>query len=302
MTEQQLTAFDGETIHLRVWEPNEAPSLVVLLFHGMGEHSARYERFASALNDAGIAVLCQDHRGHGPNAELRGHFSDRNGWTAVMHDCASVYEYAQKQYADKPVVVMGHSMGSFIAQDFAMNFGSALAGLILSGTNWASKLQLYPGIVLAKLMSIGGRRRAYSPLLDKLGFDGFNKRFEPSRTAFDWLSRDEAEVDKYVDDPLCGGPYTIGLWIDLLGGVIGISSDAAINRIRSDLPILIFGGEDDPVGGDRGLGNIMTHYAQTSHQRLKLKIYEGGRHEMLNETNRDEVTADVLEWLSRIKT
>ncbi len=135
-------------------------------------------------------------------------------------------------------------------------------------------------------------------LLHKLGFGNFNKPFEPARTELDWLSRDEAEVDKYVSDPLCGGPYSCGLWLGLLSGLFGVASDKAISRIPSDLPILISGGESDPVGGDSGMTRLAMHYAQTLHQRIKVKIYADGRHEMLNETNRDEVTSDWLDWVS----
>jgi alpha-beta hydrolase superfamily lysophospholipase len=133
-----------------------------------------------------------------------------------------------------------------------------------------------------------------------LGFDSLNKRFEPARTPFDWLSRDEAEVDRYIEDPLCGGPYTAGLWVDFLGGLLRVTSDRALNRIPAELPILIAGGASDPVGGDDGLGKLMLHYAQTLHSRLTLKLYPDGRHEMLNEINRDEVTADWLDWVDRL--
>ena len=138
---------------------------------------------------------------------------------------------------------------------------------------------------------------ACSPLLDKIGFGDFNKRFEPARTELDWLSRDPAEVDKYVADPLCGGPYTIGLWLDLLGGLRSIATDDALRDIPADLPILITGGADDPVGGARGMQQLAARYTDTGHHQLETKIYPGGRHEMLNETNRDEFTADLLRWI-----
>ena len=134
--------------------------------------------------------------------------------------------------------------------------------------------------------------------MHKLGFGNYNKRFKPARTEYDWLSRDENEVDLYADDPLCGGPYTCRLWLDLLGALYELGSDHSLSRIRGDLPILITGGSDDPVGGEQGMTRLAMHYAQTSHSRVSLKIYEGGRHEMLNETNRDEVTGDLLDWIA----
>jgi alpha-beta hydrolase superfamily lysophospholipase len=159
-------------------------------------------------------------------------------------------------------------------------------------------LQLVPAKLLARFEALRMGKRGKSELLHKLGFGDFNKPFEPARTDLDWLSRDEAEVDKYVSDPLCGGPYSCGLWLDLLGGLFDLASDTEVSRIPVELPILISGGGADPVGGDKGMARLAMHYAQTSHQRMKVKIYPEGRHEMLNETNRDEVTADWLDWVS----
>jgi alpha-beta hydrolase superfamily lysophospholipase len=139
--------------------------------------------------------------------------------------------------------------------------------------------------------------RGKSEFLHKLGFGAFNKSFEPSRTELDWLSRDTAEVDAYVSDPLCGGPYSCGLWLDLMGGLKAIASDHALRQIRDDLPILFTGGADDPVGGQKGITDLVMHYARSGHSSLSTKIYPDGRHEMFNETNRDEFTADVLTWI-----
>ena len=191
-------------------------------------------------------------------------------------------------------------MGSFLAQAFAMHYGGRINGLLLSGSAWPGKMRLLPGRAVAKTVALKSGRNAYSPFLDDLGFGAMNRRFAPNRTEYDWLSRDEAEVDRYVADPLCGGPFTTGIWVDLLGGMYDVASDASITRIPSDLPILITGGSDDPVGGEDGMGKLMLHYAQTMHSRLKLRIYEGGRHEMLNETNREEVTTDWLDWVDAI--
>jgi alpha-beta hydrolase superfamily lysophospholipase len=189
-------------------------------------------------------------------------------------------------------------MGSFVAQSFAMHYGAKLSGLLLSASTWPSRLQSFPGVMLARLEALRIGKRGTSTLLDKLGFGNFNKCFKSPRTELDWLSRDEQEVDAYIADPLCGGPYTCGLWIDLLGGLFSIGSDNALGRIPGDLPILITGGADDPVGGERGMTKLAMHYAQTGHSRMSLKLYAGGRHEMLNETNRDEVTTDWLDWIA----
>ena len=178
-----------------------------------------------------------------------------------------------------------------------MHYGGLLDALLLSASTWPSRIESRAGNMLARIecWRLGAHR--HSALLDKLGFGDFNKPFEPARTRLDWLSRDPDEVDAYIADPLCGGPYTAGLWRDLSGGLFKIASDVEIGRVPSDLPILITGGEKDPVGGERGMGQLALHYAQTSHSRLTVKIYPDGRHEMLNEINRDQVTADWLNWI-----
>ncbi len=294
-----LVAGDEETIHARSWEVDN-PSLAVQIIHGLGEHAGRYNRLAAALNAAGISVYAHDHRGHGEHADLRGFFGESNGWQSVVDDSSLVFDHIKTKNDGVPIAVLGHSMGSFVAQSLAMQRSHDLAALVLSGSTWPASYKLLPGRVVAGIVGFISGRRNPSPLLDGLGFGSLNKPFAPARTEYDWLSRDEVEVDKYVDDPLCGGPFTIGLWQDFLAGMSGVGSDTAINRIRFDLPILILGGEKDSVGGDRGMGDLMTHYAQTGHSRLKIRIYEGGRHEMFNETNRDEVTEQLVSWLSPI--
>lgn len=289
---------DGKhEIPLYLWEPRGAPTAVIQIFHGLGEHAARYARFAEAAVERGYAVCAHDHRGHGPHAELRGYFAADDGWQLLVADGHRVTGFLQKKYAERAIVLLGHSMGSYIAQSYAMRFGNELSALVLSGSTQPPKPLLIVGGLLARVLSWRHGKHGVSPLLDKMFFGDFNKAFDPARTAYDWLSREPGEVDKYIDDPLCGGPYTTGLWIDLLGGLREISTDAALRRIASDLPILITGGSEDPVGGERGMSGLSAHYEKTGHTRLSTKIYAGGRHEMLNETNRSEVTDDWLRWV-----
>ena len=293
-----LDGQGGHTIRARLFEPDADTAGVVQIFHGLGEHSRRYDRFAAAAVQRGFAVCVHDHRGHGEHGQPPGFFADRKGWHLVIDDANVMHNYLLERYAGVPLVLIGHSMGSYIAQGFAMHYGAKLKGMILSASTWPQRIQLIPAMLIARIVTLSYGRGGRSPLLHKLGFGNFNKPFEPGRTELDWLSRDEQEVDKYANDPLCGGPYTCGLWIDLLGGLYEIGSDHALSRIRSDLPILITGGSDDPVGGEDGMTRLAMHYAQTSHSRVSLKIYPEGRHEMLNEINRDEVTGDWLEWIA----
>lgn len=298
--EQRLSAADGHEMRALSWCPDGDASCVVQILHGLGEYSDRYGRFAEAATARGIAVVAHDHRGHGPGAATPGHFANSGGWIKVANDVETVHSAIREQFDDAPIVMLGHSMGSYIAQYFAMHYGARLAGLILSASTWPSRVQLFPARVLAHIEKLRLGAGSSSELLYSLGFGNFNNRFKPARTAHDWLSRDEAEVDKYVADQLCGGPYSCALWLDLIGGLIEISSDHALSRIPSDLPILITGGSLDPVGGENGMGRLALHYAQTLHQHLTVKIYDGGRHEMLNEVNRDEVTADWLDWIQGV--
>lgn len=297
-TRHVLAAPDSHDIHLRIWQPDGEVAGLIQLLHGLGEHIDRYERFAAAAIARGIVVCAHDHRGHGGHNGVAGHFADRNGWHLVVDDAHIAHEHIREQFPGLPIVMLGHSMGSYVAQGFAMHYGAKLSGLLLSGSMWPQRVKLLPAILIALFESLRVGKRGMSALLDKLGFGNFNRRFEPARTEMDWLSRDHHEVDRYVADPLCGGPYTCGLWRDLLGALFELGSDYSLNRIPADLPILITGGSNDPVGGEDSMTRLTMHYAQTGHQRVTMKLYPDGRHEMLNETNRDEVTRDWLEWIA----
>jgi len=295
-----LETEDGHRIHLQTWAPEGEPAGVIQLLHGLGEHIRRYDRFARAATGRGYVVYGHDHRGHGLSEGERGYFADADGWHKVVEDVRVVNEHIRESHPAEPLILLGHSMGSFIAETFAMHYGARLQGLLLSGSSWPQRIQTIPGRLLAKLESLRVGRRGNSALVNALGFNAFNRPFRPIRTEMDWLSRDDAEVDRYIADPLCGGPFTCGLWLDFLGGLFDLGSDHALSRIPSDLPILISGGSADPVGGEKGMTRLAMRYMQTLHQRVKLKLYPEGRHEMLNEVNRDEVMGDWLEWIDQV--
>ncbi len=292
-----LQATDGHDIRLQVWRPAIAAIGVVQILHGLGEHADRYARFAEAAIARGFIVYCHDHRGHGKYADQYGYFGDSDGWSLVASDANRVHQEISGLHAELPISLIGHSMGSYIAQSFLIRHTPRIAGLILSASTWQSRPLLLLASLLAKVEGWRLGKHRSSALLNRMGYGNFNKPFHPVRTESDWLSRDESEVDKFIADPLCGGPYTAGLWSDLTAGLFEISSDSALRRIDADLPILITGGEVDPVGGDKGMTKLVLHYAQTGHQQIRVKIYADGRHEMLNEINRDEVTEDWLDWI-----
>ena len=288
----------GRSIPVYNWPADGSPRAVVQILHGLSEHAGRYARFAAALNQAGISVVAHNHRGHGPMyADRLGHFADRGGWDSVLGDVHHVRKVIAAQFDGVPHVLLGHSMGSYIAQAYAMRHPERMERLILSGSTWPNRSEVKSARALAWLLSAVFRPASAANLLGSASFGKFNKHFKPNRTAFDWLSRDEQEVDRYVEDPLCGAVSSNRLWYDLLGGLLEISEDGAQKKVPADIPILITGGELDPVGGKTALTRLAAGYHESGHPHVKLKLYPEARHEILNETNRDEVTADVLTWI-----
>ncbi len=296
-----LQAEDEHQILVDRWQPapGRKPLAVIQILHGMGEHAARYERFAQACVAEGLAVAAHNHRGHGevcPPEQL-GHYADHDGWNKVIDDAFQVRQNLLQRHAGIPLIVLGHSMGSYIAQCSLMRSPQGISMLILSATTYPSRLQLKLGRMLAGFEILRNGGNSKSELLNRMSFGDFNKKFAPNRSEFDWLSRDEREVDKYIADPACGAVSSSRLWYDLTGGMLEISSTRAIKSVPAGLPILIMGGQLDPVGGQVGLSTLAKKYRRTGHTDLTLRIYEGGRHEMLNETNRDEVTKDIIDWV-----
>lgn len=295
---------DGLDIHAFKWLPDEDRDVraVVQIAHGMAEHAARYEGFAGRLCDAGFAVYANDHRGHGRTAGSLanvGYFADRNGWRLVVDDLGQLMGLAKDNHPGRPVFLLGHSMGSVLVRAFTFDHGDEIRGAILSGTVGDPGFLGKIGLVAAKLISKFKGRRYPSPLLTKLSFQEFNKPFKPNRTEFDWLSRDEAEVDKYVADPFCGGVFSAGFWVDFLGGLNTLLDPKRVNRIPKDLPILLFSGDQDPCGNNTiGVKQVCDSYVKAGLTDVTCKFYEGGRHEMLNEVNREEVYADVIAWMT----
>jgi alpha-beta hydrolase superfamily lysophospholipase len=291
---------DGAAIFVRRWAPDGPPRAIVQVAHGLAEHSARYERFATALVGAGFAVYASDHRGHGAAcapADL-GYFADSDGWRKCLDDLWAVNRRIAADFPRSPIVFMGHSLGSIMGQQFIAEHGADLSGAILSGTSGTPPAILPLGRLLARFERWRLGPRGHSALLQKMLFEEFNKPFKPARTSFDWLSRDSAEVDKYIADPLCGFPFTVQLAIDMLDAIGPIAAKTTVARIPKGLPIYIVSGARDPVGGQ--LQGLTKAYRDAGLAKLTTRIYPDARHETLNETNRDEVTADLIGWLRTI--
>ncbi|MGV8921000.1 MAG: lysophospholipase [Pseudomonas sp.] len=294
-----LDASDHSRLYVNHWYPAVTPRAIVMLSHGMAEHSGRYERFGAALNAAGFALYVPDQRGHGQTAahgEL-GHYADDEGWSKVVGDLACLSQYIHQKHPGLPIFLMGHSMGSYIAQAYLLHHSASLQGAILSGSNFQPVSLYRSASIIARLERLRQGPTGRSALIEWLSFGSFNKAFKPVRTPFDWLSRDPQEVDKYVNDPLCGFRCTNQFWIDMLGGLQQISKPTNLAQIDPTLPLLIIGGECDPVSEGKRLKDLADAMTRAGNQTLQLKIYPQARHEVLNETNRDEVTSDLLDWL-----
>lgn len=303
MRKLNLSASDASTISVAQWWP-PSPRAVVQILHGLGEHYGRYDRLAAALNQNGFAVVSHNHRGHGERAKANGElgrFGD-GGWSQISADVQRVNEYCREHNPSLPVVLLGHSMGSFVAQSVIGQQPALADMLVLSGSNLANPGELKIARLLARFEAWRQGAQAHSKLLDRLSFGAYHKRFKPTRTVYDWLSRDPVEVDAYIADPLCGTEPSNELWCDLLEGLVSISNKTFFSDIPPELPVLIFGGSEDPVGGRKGLTRLADAYREAGLKDLTVTIYPGGRHEMFNESNRDQVTDDLTNWLTERTT
>jgi len=300
-SEFRLPAPDGMAIFVRGFLPEPAPRAVVQIAHGMAEHGARYARLAAALAKHGIGTYAADHRGHGHSVvspDDLGHFADRDGWRKVLDDQRMLLDEIKSRHPRTPLFLMGHSMGSFITRCMLPTVARELSGFIISGTGH----QPLPLVQLARVVATAERarlgKRGKSALLRMLTFDAYNKQVENPRTDSDWLSRDPREVDAYLSDPLCGFMCTTQLYRDMFGGMLTAFGPEALHAVPKTLPVYIMAGECDGVN-QRLAGIRRLHLALEAEgiKELTLRVYPGARHELLNETNRDEVTRDLIGWL-----
>lgn len=292
-------SFINSPTHHRIpflsWVPHN-PTAVMVIAHGMAEHAARYQPLAQWLNQQGIAVLAIQHRGHGPqcpDSDL-GHYGDSRGWQMVVDDLQQLVVHARRQYPDLPLTLFGHSMGSFIAQGFTQQYGDQIDNLILCATNRINPPKLRVSLALVKAIGLLRGKRHHSRLIDGMTFGAFNKAFAPNRTSHDWLSRDPKQVDRYLKDPLCGFPCTVGLWSDFISGMLELSPATW----RKDLPIHLLAGDCDPVGEmGRGFSRHVTDLRAAGLNVASERLFPGARHELVNETNADEVWNHILQCL-----
>jgi alpha-beta hydrolase superfamily lysophospholipase len=277
----RLTSSDGLCIACAHWDSRGPARAIVQIAHGMGEHMGRYADTVDAMVAAGLTVYANDHRGHGLSAHSQLGAFGNGGFELLVQDMVRLSEVAREENPDLPLLLLGHDMGSFAAQRYAIDHSHEIDGLILSGSG------ALEGLVRAALAKTVG-----SNLL--------NAALEPARTPFDWLCRDQAIVDAFMADPLCFEDLHPDSRVSFLGAAPRLSDPAALRGIRSDLPVYLFSGSEDPVGQQlRGLNKLIGRYRDAGLRDIAFDFYPGGRHEMLNEINRHEVQARLLGWISR---
>lgn len=301
--ETKLNSKSGAQLQLYSRMPDRHVRAAVQINHGMAEHGARYERFARALNASGFAVFAHDHRGHGlteaPDAP-RGVFGHENGFDAVLEDVEAVHRHIRARDPDTPVVCFGHSMGSIIALNFALKHPEKVDALACWNAGVETGLLPRVSKVILGTASLIKGRDAPSVLARKLTFEAWNKTLKPNRTDFDWLSRDEGEVDQYIADPQCGFDVSTGLWLDLLGGIFHAGADANLYRLHKNLPVHIQGGAADPCSnGGKDMVNLAQRLSKAGMRDVTCDIRPKTRHESLNEVNRDEITESFISWLDQ---
>lgn len=289
-------------IHARMCVPDAEPRAIVQIIHGIAEYIGRYDEFMSFLADNGIIAVGTDHLGHGKSIESEeqtGFFAYDNGWDYVVRDEEVLRLAMHENYPELPIIVFGHSMGSFMTRTLLIRYPDAFNAAIISGTGNQGAALVNGGLFMGNLVT--GLRGAhhYSKFLNNLAFGSYNKIYENPKTEYDWLSRDEANVQKYIDDPLCGFIPSCSLFRDMMTGVKFITNKKNLTAMNKDIPVYFMSGDMDPVGEcGKGVQKAYNNFLEAGMKDVSIKLYPGGRHEMLNEINKDEVYADILAWLN----
>ena len=285
-----------------ITRPQGTPRAVIQISHGMAEHRRRYDEFAQVLADHGYVVVCSDHRGHGDNvssAEELGYFDKVKGWQKCVNDLKEITLQIKQEYPDLPVILFGHSMGAIMARSYVKRYDSLINGLILCGAPCYSPT-VGAGRILAKLIIAVKGDHYRSKLVDNMVQGPFSKAIPDARTKLDWLSRNEENVQRYMEDPLCGFMFTVSAYDDMFYGLQDMHDLMRWNLRNPKMPILFIAGEDDPVtGGKKGLQASAATMKEAGYEDIEMHVFKGLRHEILNEKEKDLVIQEVLDWLDQ---
>lgn len=297
-----FTSVAGRPLTLYLWQTDAPCRGVLQLVHGMAEHIARYDRLARALCATGYTVAGHSHLGHGEDAreDELGFFGRRDGWDHLVEDVHTAHEMLLKRFPGQRFAILGHSMGSFVTREYLLRYGGDLTAAVICGTGWFPGPLCSVARAAAALCGVFGGWQKPAPLVDRLMSKDNNKAFAPARTPFDWLSRDTAEVDKYMADPRCGFLFTARGYYDMFTGLKSLSRLHRLAALPGDLPVLFISGDADPIGTQgKGVSTVAQQFRDAGVRDVTVRLYPGARHELFNETNRDEITAELIDWLNR---
>ncbi|MBD5457518.1 MAG: alpha/beta hydrolase [Lachnospiraceae bacterium] len=289
-------------IHAVKWIPDaEKPVCIFQIVHGMAEHIERYDEFARFLAEKGILVVGEDHLGHGksvPEGGTYGYFCEEDAANVLVRDVHRLKKIIQEQYPGVLYLIMGHSMGSFITRNYLFSYGSGVGGAVIVGTGMQSKFTLMTARTVTAVQKVFCGSRHIGKFIDKASFGKFNDRFQPARTAVDWLSQNDENVDRYIADPLCGFVFTLNGFEALFKLIHNCHDAEKIEKMPKQLPILLVSGAEDPVGNyGKGVETVYHSYQEHGMQNVQMKLYEKDRHELLNEIDREQVYGDIYRWI-----
>lgn len=276
---------------------------VIQIAHGMAEHHERYEDFIEFLNNNGYIVYINDHLGHGKSVKNNndlGYFGKKDGYIYLVEDMKIITDTIHNEYPDLPVILFGHSMGSMLARLYTERYGDAINGAIYCGT-CGSNPAAVAGISIVKAIAAIKGDHHRSKFIDKLAFGAYNKKINPQRTSFDWLTTDNSVVDKYIKDPYCGFLFTTNGYRDLMNLIVIINRPDWYTSVPQELPVYLIAGEEDPVGNyGKGVKEVYQGLVDSNHSDVAIKLFSSDRHEILNEKDKSDVYKNVLSWLSTI--
>lgn len=299
-TEKIASKDSKNNLNVIIWETEKEPLGVLQIVHGMAEYIDRYDNFAKYMTEHGFNVIGHDHLGHGYSVSDEhdyGFFAEENGDKIIIEDMHSVTQYAREKWEELPNFILGHSMGSFCLRQYLTKYSNDVFGAIIMGTGWIPSAAALLGKTIATNTCKSKGSHTVNPLLIKLTLEPYNKPFAPTRTNCDWLSRDEKQVDLYVNDKLCGFDFTAGAYKDFFTILEKIAKNRQLIGMRKSLPILITSGSVDPVGGKKACEKLNAQYKRCGIDDVTLKLWENDRHEILNELDKSDVYQYIYNWL-----
>ena len=289
-------------IHVNQWIPNNRkPRAVIQIAHGVAEYGRRYQHLAEFLCANGFAVVANDHLGHGLSQipyYPPVYFGAENGWWNVVKDMETLRQEIGRRFPGIPVFLLGHSMGSFLTRTHMILYPGFYDGYIICGTGHPSDASIHAGQKLSQKLIKKKGTAGHSHMMENLAFGNYNRKFAPNRTDCDWISYSATNVDNYIDDPLCGGKTSLGLFRDMFEGLSFITDKKNIAKMNINSPVFFIAGNSDPVGDmGKGVQKAYQLFMDAGVCDVRMKLYPGLRHEILNEDSRLDVYQDILSWL-----